>query len=496
MITKTDLDSIIYELDESINKYALKFNTNKKMFDYQTDNHAFFTNERTVAGFSTIMLSYLLKNKGYTPILTVNEFPIELKNKLTVSEFDSLRSTTSLKTRTTQWDKCYVDGYIQVKNVFGSNETTQLFIEYKMENKLVLLNLASDYLKYKSYTYKSTENTAFVYIVLKKEENYPSIINTSTPYFELIQYDISSKPASLDKRVFIYLPDKSLEKAPEKNINDVCSKMNLVSDLIDAETKEISNKKLFLSNEQKIFVNGMRYFNSKVLRSYTLRQYYPFMKDVWIKANSTNRLFNLEWLFEKNIEDITPDFIIREGSAFKDNLSQIFTAEAKQEAMEHGANVSTNVSLFIVSVCDYFNEHYNIGIEPPNYSSKRIRSGKRTNIHQWSDTVNYFKNKLDEYYGKTKEGTRKFLKLYYSLMYYIANLFPIIYEINDNNQIKGHSKLFSEFRIIEYIQNELNYLIKITNFKKSIDVDSILFNDSLDSKTSLIEFINYIFLKY
>ena len=51
MITKTDLDSIIYELDESIKKYALKFNIHKDMFDYQTDNHAFFTNERTVAGF-------------------------------------------------------------------------------------------------------------------------------------------------------------------------------------------------------------------------------------------------------------------------------------------------------------------------------------------------------------------------------------------------------------------------------------------------------------
>ena len=496
MISKKEIENLIGDLDSKIKDYSENFALKKIVFDNLTDNCAFFTYERTVAAFSTFSLASLLNDKGYVTNLIVNEFPIELKNKINMFEFDLLRSATSLKTRKTQWDKCYVDGYLQVDSIVTKDKTTQLFIEYKMENKLVLLNLACDYLKYKTYTYKSNNDTAFIYIVFKKEEDYPSIINPSYPLFELIGENLASNPIKSNTRVYIFLPNKSSQDNHNKLVEDIYPRFNLVSDLADEINTELSKQKLTITSEQMVFINNMSSFNSKVIRSMTLRKHYPFMKEVWEAAHSANLFQDLDVIFEVDKDKITPEYIINEGSTFKRNLSQIYTAEAKQSAMEHGARPSTNVSLFIVSVCDYFNEAFNLGVETPDYAFQKIKSGREVRIHEWKTTVEYFKKKLHEFYGGNNGyQSKKIVKLYYSLMFYIMNLYPIIFDISDNS-ISGYSKSFSEYRLIEYLQNEIDKLTKATSFKEKIDLDGVLFDENSDSKQILANFVNYIFTKY
>lgn len=128
---------------------------------------------------------------------------------------------------------------------------------------------------------------------------------------------------------------------------------------------------------------------------------------------------------------MTDDSIILEGANYKENLSSIITADSKIDALKKGVYGSTNVSLFIVSLCDFFNDRFEIGIEPPPYSTKRIKSGKNNKEHNWSDTVSYFKEELTKHYKNDPNADNKIKKLFYSLMYYITNLFPIIYKFDD-----------------------------------------------------------------
>lgn len=496
MIKATELDSLISNLDDDIKNYADIFSKKKKDFELLTDNKAFITYERTVACVATLFLASLLEKAGYKILFAANEFPIELKNKLSMVEFDSLRFSSALKTRKVQWSKCYVDGYIQTTGILNKDITTQLFIEYKMENKLVLFNLASDYLKYKTYTFKSNMNTVFVYVVFKKEENYPGILSDSKPHYELINYDIVSNPIKGNKRIYFYIPDISHSSSNEELTEDAFSRFDLVSKLSDEVLDLIGKERSGINEEQMMFVDSMKFFNSKVLKSWTLKNYYPFMKKVWTASLNKGLFTDLEYLFGKNKSEITSSFIVNEGSIYKENLAQIYTAEAKAEALERGINPSSNVSLFIVSVCDYFNERFKLGIEPPIYYNKHIRSGKNINIHEWSKTVNYFKNKLKENYEGYSEGEKKIKKLFYSLMYYITNLFPIIYKINDDGTIEGFSDQFSDYKAIDYLQSEINKLTKYFKYKKQIDVEDLIYEHDSDSANALVEFINNIFAKY
>lgn len=355
MITDSEIKYLIDCIDKYINNYSKRFLLNNSRFDLLTDNISFLANERTISSFATFAIAKALGKIGFEVALVSSEFSIEMRRKLSMLEFESIRNVTSLKTRKKQWNKCYVDGYIQAKNVLKADEYTQIFIEYKMENKFAFLSLASDYLKYKTYTFKSDYNTAFVYVILKKEESYPSIMNHSVPEYELIDSDISTGSISGDKRVYIY---KSLST---DSTYDICwlenaySRVNYVANLSDIVIESLGESISKITASQFKYINNMYKFNTKVLKSWTLKQYYPFMKKVWDVSNNMGLFPDINVIFGcDKYEELTDDSIILEGANYKENLSSIITADSKIDALKKGVNGSTNVSLFIVSLCDFF----------------------------------------------------------------------------------------------------------------------------------------------
>ena len=82
-------------------------------------------------------------------------------------------------------------------------------------------------------------------------------------------------------------------------------------------------------------------------------------------------------------------------------------------------------------------------------------------------------------------------------MYYIVNLFEIIYEINDNNHIEGYSEEFEYYLVLEKLQESLNYAMKKTGYKnKIIDVEEIMEKDESQSHNNMLGFANWIINKY
>jgi len=242
----------------------------------------------------------------------------------------------------------------------------------------------------------------------------------------------------------------------------------------------------------------MSEFNSKILKSSTLKRYYYFIKAVWDKSNEMGVFSNLDEIFGvKENEKLTPETIINEGAKYKTNLSEVISTKDKVDAYKKGVRGSTNTSLFIVSAIDYFNDHFHIGVARPTYDKKYFRSGKEKVHVDLNETVDYFKGELKKKWSGDSFLEKNAKKFAYSLMFYIVNLFEIIYKISNDNKTLEFSDEYKSYKIIEYLQCELRKVLKWFGVNKKFLIDV---NDIIDRKDSaiieLIKFVDFIIDSY
>ena len=500
MFKKSDINSTILYLDNEIKQYAVVFNTEKQDFNNLTQNISYIENERTIAFYTNHRINDFLIRQGYHVPLFANEFSIKINNGLDNSLFKTLISEVAKAKQVVPWKRCYVDGYFKITNFIYENSVSHLFVEYKMDNKFVYLDLANDYLKYKAITYVNDSGTIFVYAIFKRRANYPSILSASAPHYEFIGKNISSASVSGTKRVYIYLPGNQISPPRNRTTTEletaveVMNNVTSLSDKIDALRETAFSR---IENDKLVFVNLMKIFNSKVAKSHTLRRYYWFIKQLWDKCKEVDFFDDLETIFSDCEGPLTPELIIKEGSFYKLNLGSNFTLEAKKNAIHNGLRTSTNVSLFIVAVLDYFNKRFGLGIETPDYGVIPIGRGKNKDNVPLSDTIEMFNNRLSQNYGTNEEGNRRLKKLSYSLMYYIVHLFEVIYDIDENNHINGYNNDFEYYQVLEKLQEPLNYAMKKLGYKnKNVDVEEIMEKEQSQSHDNLIGFVNWIVSRY
>ena len=502
MFSGKDIDEIVLFVDNEISKYATFFDLEKKEFDSLTNNASYLANERTVSFFANEKIKEYLDSNGYKVALYANEFSIKITNGINRSVFNTLISEVVQSKQSSPWKRCHVDGYFKINHFLTDSDNTHLFVEYKMDNHFIYLDLANDYLKYKAITYSNESGTAFAYVILKKRELYPSIVSPVAPHYELIGKNISSSSVSGTKSVYIYLPPFGLpfsedERKPITDLENavkVIRDVTILSDEIEAFRNQAINK---LSKEKLIFVNNMKSFNSKVAKSHTLRRYYGFIKELWDKCSEKDFFHNLDEIFIDCQKPLTPEIIIKEGSFYKTNLGNKLTADAKKAAIQNGLRTATNVSLFIVIILDYFNSKFDVGANKPDYGVVPIGRGRNKENIPLRDTVDYYYKVLRENYS-FDDGDRRLKKLSYSLMYYIVNLFQIIYQIDEtNNQVLGYNEDFQYYIVLDRLQITLNNAMKKLKYKnKKIDVESIFDDEDNEAQQDLLQFVNWIINQY
>lgn len=489
--------AIIKDIDREINIFAQKFDREKKDFDTLTSNLSFICNERTMSFFTNERINKNLSANGFPVVLYVNEFAIEFKNGLDQTSFNIIKSEVEKSKKTKPWNKCFVDGYFKVENLMPNDDITHLFVEYKMDNSFVYLELANDFLKYKAITYKNESNTAFVYVIFDKKELYPTILSQH-PHLAFLRKKIKSKTITGTKKVYIYLPIfKAIqnEKKPMVELYSTVKKLNSASNLaekIDELRKKVQNG---ISKNDMLFVDSMKLFNSRVVKSMTLRKYYSFIKQLWDKCNDAKMFDNLELIFEGCAMPLEPNTIIKEGATYKENLSDYITAEDRKEVLKNGFHPILNVSLFIIAFLDFFNEYFNIGVQSPKYDKIKI-GRKESNKADLTETVSEFKEKLKNHYSSFNNSENRIKKLAYSLMYYLTNLFSIIYKINDNLVVEDYNDDFEYFLVQERLQNSIDDIRKSIKFKDKIIVEEILDCEETESRENFLKLINVIMNKY
>ncbi len=532
MYNKSNLNNLISFVDNEIKSFANKFALEKVDFDTLTSSTSCLTNERTLSSYVNSILANKFVSDGCNVLLKVDEFevipnPAFKRNK-------ARREVQGSRKVERPWKECFVDGYIKALGIVSPSIKTHLLIEYKINNKFVYLDLAKDYLKYKILTCQNYGTTIFAYVIFEDNSAYPSILCSKPDYYQLLNTTLRKKTIQKDKRVFIFAPNQvpasssacnkpsdpkddpvikpdntspdnsgnqqdGTEKSGDTSSPDSDSKTTDVYNLLE-DVSKLSNQVLeqkekvtnLFTNNEMLFINNMKSFNTNVATSQFLRDYYPFLRRVWDRSIGNN-------FFARQIADFGNDIesIAKESGEYRKNVSDMITADSRLRASKDGLIVNTRVSLFIVSTIDYLNETFELGVEPPVYSSTFSGRGKNRHELKDIDAVNTFKTKLKRQY-KGIIGKERIKRLSFCVLFYIIHLFDIIYDFDEKTgAIKDFKPSFKKYKLIGKLQSTIDELEKITSYNgEKIDVDSLLKEKSDKSSNSVVDLASHILSIY
>lgn len=385
---------------------------------------------------------------------------------------------------------CVVDGYFKIDK-FINDKTKHIFVEYKMQDNFEFIDLATDFLKYKLYTDKNNEDTIFIYVIFDKKENYPSILNEDAEQYLYIK-DIIRETQLKEKKVFIYQPDssKQLDAEQTKKVEET---LKVLDDLKLVKDKYITvlakTTKLSKTSHEELILSYLSKYNSLVIKSSIIKRNYKFIKHLWDEANRMNLFNDIHKVFDlDNKEQLTVDLILKEGSHYNYYFEETINLVDKIEAEENGIRGGYYSSLNLIALLDYLSDFFNIKCDKPDYGYKIFgRSNSKKQKHDYQKTADNQKRKIDEKYKNDPDKNKKFLKLLYSLTYYIIEVYPILFEINTDFEIVAPTnlnlleKLDEEMRkLLHNIARLIEVKLKITNVKTDLNEIIKMFVQLLD----------------
>lgn len=474
-----ELDDMIHKLDNFILHYCNNFNRNKKIIFNDLKINTSCTTERTIA----IVANSFLRNFFYEKF-TLEFYSDELQIKFNeqVNGSGELKSQVGNYTEKENWNNCYIDGYFEI---YCDSELIHFFVEYKMESKFTFAKLATDYLKYKLYTQHAIGNTIFSYIIFKKNEDYPTIIdrvNDGETYVLLDKYISKEIPIS---NCYFHINDGERTELFPSNETTVNYKESIY------HLEKISNccDKLECfggfdnySTYQKIFIEGITKFNTNVFDSNLLKENYKYLKSVYDFSIKNDLFLKHKKIYESNEINYTEcdlQTFIFEACNYKTNLIINLVQEDRFEAETVGLAVGTRISLFIIMLVDYFVEKYGIKIEETSLFYDKITkiNGEKVEISIKNQTEKIIFEKINNIYVD-ESLKEKFDQNIFGLLYFIIKTYPIVYKIVDG-VVESVSESKQALKIIESIQGNVKELKKIygkeigdvsvENYKKDIN---------------------------
>ena len=481
------LIKLIDDLDLELKFFAKKFNI--QMYDYNnlSTNKSYLYYERML---SIECKNYLAKHLKLIPeyqlLFYVSELPIKI-NSAFKENIEDLKNEVGFYRKTPRWDYCVVDGYFKLKQ---NEDIYHTFMEYKLQNMFVYADLATDYLKYKLYTYNAKMNSFFVYIIFNKDKEYPSIIDDSNKYCLLNK--LISKSTLDNSRVYIYKSNSDIEK---KGNYDQLIKTSKIMDSFSrfgAELLKVRNDGVEeLDDKSKMLLDILPKFNSKVIKSSLIYKNYNYISILWDKCKE-QEIFKDFYLNYENLEEIQT-FLIK-GSKYNFIIDETITSEDRMIAETNGIRGSSYASLNLLALLDFFNQTFKIASIKPNYGHKYIGKGKNKKMFNYQDTADKRMEKLSSNYKKTFD--KKTLKeTSFALLYFIKNLYSILYEIDEaNKQIISEKNISKLIKLEENIQDTCNKVLKLIGYSHRINIKDLIMQNSLDK--ALQELFYYIFSLY
>lgn len=466
-----DLNSIIDELNNYILDYTDLFQKEKIDLERQLKDIYRIDNERTLSSLSNdFLFSYFNHKYPGKMRFMANEFHIKIDDKDEIFQ-KSFAHEVDYKNRKDFWHNCYVDGYFKILDLHFSG-WNHLFVEYKIQDKFVFADLATDFLKYKIYTSNNQIGTIFAYVIFDKNEKSPCI--RSKDYKSYIMLENKILEAYIENsRIYIYVPKTDEKSVDEKPDSLILQLYCLYSDFIEFSKEfallDQSQYKEYDDYEKTLLENAKK-FNMNVYTSKLIKNNYSFFIHLWDEANIRN-IFNEvmdEMGFkERNIETLIK--IVDNGSTYQVLFENNLYAGKKIQAANDGLKASYYSSFNMLVLLDYFSDINGIYNIKPNYINVGIGRGKKKKIVDYNQVSQNHKAELNRIYGNP-EGIKKINRLSFEILFFITSIYPLLFDIDDNGQIVDKTINEKLNKLLEKMQMKINRISKISGFKEQINL--------------------------
>ncbi|MFW6002790.1 MAG: hypothetical protein ACOCQD_05555 [archaeon] len=482
-----DYQRVIDDIEERLKEYSELVYDIDRVVKSAYDFNVSYCYERTVATYIGDFLKEILETYGYQDVNVMNEFYLRLSKALSKEEEDEIQDEIEGEATVGKTKMIFIpDTFVNYKED-DDDKDHQLFIEYKKGDVFQYIKLATDYLKFKYYTYNSSsDNIIFMYVLINPidEGMNPTIVHEtcSSPKYQLINKNISESDFSDDTMVFIFdnCDCKVRIDSGHKLIKQAQVIDDIINEIYESET-EVGFSDIINYEDNPLYKNRDKFKRNVLLANR-------------IKYNYTNILALYETLLS-NYEHInvpSDNFIsIEKMKAFDEmdkaqqedfahKLADYFDKQIRHQTIDDEANINKfkfnynkKRSLWILLIIQKFSNDLGLRL---NFL-RNLNNDEEAMSDEVLDDLN-----RNYRHPNHKENLNQ---LAMGLIVYIVKLYGMIFEM-EADKIK-EKKEYALFQSKKKIIKQLNKLNKLIRYRENdLEWESNLNTDGIRLSTYII----------
>ena len=370
-----------------------------------------YCNERSLSYFSEKFIEENFPSFGLNIDFLINEYLIKLEESSLSSIPDFSDDIEGVKDESKSMfipDCC-----------FSLNKETY-YLEFKVCSSLFsYIKLASDYLKFKHYTFNSTVPAYFIYVNFTKDMKGSIHVPTirydmaQEPKYQFISSKLKSSDIDTNARIFIAKTEKqdgdynNTNEELVRTLDEIVKNSRIFSEA-DGDEKFAATDPI----DTNVFYSAKGVLGSKVILSNFVKNHIDLI----------NMLYDY---FEEHASELLgPNFKLREleyddfvnASKYFNNIIKNLTEKYESNINEASYNVSYKKSYWIIYLLKKFCENYQLTIfDSFSLSNEKVQKDYELLMND----IDFFHK-----YDKSKE----FTYLCFKLTYLIHNLYSFLYE--------------------------------------------------------------------
>ena len=454
-ITQEDIQKFINEYQNSLETdYLHLFNLSESEVVSKNEFSINYCNERTIVYFTEKFLELNLPKFGLMPDFLLNEYTIKLKHA-------SASLMLDFSTEVSGISDGYHTNYVPDTCFSVGGET--YYIEYKVcDSSFSYIKMASDYLKYRHYTFDSKVNTYFIFVNFTKEivgyTNMPTIRyeKTKDPKYQILSSGIKPKDIDFNARVFIKktkVDGKSLVTLDTSDfidvLDDIVDDSNLFSDR-DGDEKFTSTNLI----ENNIFYQSKGVCGSNVITSNFIKSNYSMIDNLYSHFMEKGFLY-----FPSNLklDDFNYDDFTESGKYFTSIVKRL-NKDSREKMNDASYNITYRKSCWVIYLLKKFCENNKL-----DYFNNFSFSNKKTQ--------NDYKSLVDEidYFHKNDDATN-FNYLCYKLTFLIHGVYELFFIKDDKGNLREKPELeYSKCK--GRIINNIEKIKQLLGYRKREKID-------------------------
>lgn len=417
------VDNKIKLISQEIKKITEEYKTNEKLIHALIDSKGIeyaFYNERPWAAFVSSGLVSALETNSILEAHS-QELPIKGVDEDTIKKIknDFLKSSgfSHKKIDKKQYSSYNIDSFFHT-----TNDDVSFFVEYKVNKKFQMIDLAIDFLKFLIYTSSNeSSNDIFVYVVGYKGPT--TLEPISDDFFEITSEKITS--VDKDKNIYIYR-NNTLSSGSNSDYIKMAAELELFKNISDGSTSMETDKYDQYKNSKVI--NNLEIYGRNVATSNKM-------------AANSKKIIELRdkmkkaWQFEGNAIDDEKLILI------KITMSKLKTTKlAKDKATDDTHYVNHKATNWLLSFITAGAKKFGIDLEDSYFEIRDIRYDGKI-INSKGNVGKKFKSMIEASTKIIEEDNQFSKEDVYRVVMHISDYYNLTHEFPEEETDKNHVRM-------------------------------------------------------